>query len=110
MNKLLLLITLVTFGISAKAQAVYTTPYGEKYHTSSCRYVRTKTTTKKITLSEAKTEGKEACKVCKPSGYEYTSNPTTNKQNTARQCSGRTQAGNRCKRKTKSSNGRCYQH
>lgn len=44
----------------------------------------------------------------KPTPSSQTNKPAPS--STAVQCSGTTKAGNRCKRKTKSPNGRCYQH
>ncbi len=47
----------------AKAQTVYVTDNGKKYHAKNCDVV--KTGKKGIELSEAKKQGYEACKVCK---------------------------------------------
>ncbi len=109
---------------SAESKKVYITRTGEKYHTASCRYI--KTSGKAVDLSEA-VKSYEPCKVCKPS--KLSSSDSTNvtttprivpaeidyrkssqKSTTSVQCSGTTKAGNRCKRKTTSANGRCYQH
>lgn len=45
---------------------VVITKTGEKYHTSTCRYVKGKTNTSTLSLSTAKARGYTACKVCKP--------------------------------------------
>lgn len=45
---------------------VVVTRTGEKYHTSGCQYVRGKTNTRTIPLSQAKAEGYTPCKVCDP--------------------------------------------
>lgn len=45
---------------------VTVTRTGDKYHTSSCRYVKNKTDTRTLSLSSAKSQGYTACKVCKP--------------------------------------------
>lgn len=46
------------------SEMVVLTRTGSKYHTSSCRYVKGKTDTSTISLSEAKAAGYTACKVC----------------------------------------------
>lgn len=46
-----------------KAQTVYVTDNGKKYHMKNCDVA--KTGKKGIELSEAKKKGYEACKVCK---------------------------------------------
>lgn len=45
---------------------VTVTRTGEKYHTSTCRYVKNKTDTTTYSLSVAKSKGYTACKICKP--------------------------------------------
>jgi len=47
----------------AKAQTVYITESGKKFHAKNCDVA--KTGKKGIELSEAKKQGYEACKVCK---------------------------------------------
>ena len=123
--KLLILFISFCFVSNTVAQRVYTTKTGEKYHKSNCRYL--KYSKKERKLEDAISLGYESCMVCKAS----LENPSNNKSNsispskssrkmhsvsvkktslTSRQCAGKTKSGNRCKRKTKSSNGRCYQH
>lgn len=59
-----LLIILLFFVVnSSKAQTVYVTESGKKYHTKNCDVA--KTGKKGIELSEAKKQGYEPCKVCK---------------------------------------------
>lgn len=105
---------------------VYVTDTGEKYHLKSCRYL--KYSSNETTLKDAQDKGYEACKVCKPAGSNSTHShsnadtqstvtPKANTQQktniqyvTSRQCSATTQAGSRCKRMTKSSTGKCWQH
>ena len=118
--KLLLFLITITFSVNLAAQTVYTTKTGEKYHSSSCRYL--KYSKKEITLKKAKELGYQACKVCKPTANNTkasvtnnslkttNSTTTTNKRSYAVQCSGKTKAGARCKRRTKNASGRCYQH
>lgn len=115
-----LFITL-TFSYCISAQTFYTTKTGKKYHKNSCHYL--KYSKKEIKLDSAKALGYIACKVCKPkaSNTNKESNKTsltskkeqknsTSKKVIASQCNGKTNSGKRCKRKTKNSNGRCYQH
>jgi len=86
------------------SQTVYTTRTGEKYHADGCQYLsKSKIET---TLDQAKKNGYTACSVCKPGG----ATKAVIKTSTSVQCSGTTKAGARCKRKTTSSTGRCYQH
>jgi hypothetical protein len=119
--RILLLFISLTLSYSISAQTVYTTKTGEKYHKSSCHYL--KHSKKLIKLDRAKTLGYTACKVCKPtikntkqesnsiaSKEETKPKSTATKKITATQCTGKTKSGKRCKRKTKNANGRCYQH
>lgn len=122
--KILIITLFVTFSLNVSAQTVYTTKTGEKYHKSTCRYL--KYSKKGITLKKAKELGYVACKVCKPtqkvdnsptstksnlsSSTQQKSSHTTPKKAVATQCTGKTKSGSRCKRKTKNANGRCYQH
>lgn len=119
--KIFVLFVAVVLSYNISAQTVYTTTTGEKYHKSSCRYL--KYSKKSIKLDKAKALGYTACKVCKPtaSTTKEVSNSLTSKKEakpkttatkklTATQCTGKTKSGKRCKRKTKNVNGRCYQH
>ncbi|MCT8340600.1 hypothetical protein MG296_11085 [Flavobacteriaceae bacterium TK19130] len=102
---------------------VYVTKTGEKYHVENCKYLKYSSIQK--TFEEAIDLGYTACKVCKPSRNasattpnqitpekekETTTTSTNSRRTYAVQCSGRTQSGRRCKRKTKNASGRCYQH
>ncbi len=109
-----------------QAQTVYTAKTGTKYHKSTCHFL--KNSKNETTLKKAKQAGYEPCAVCKPTREvtntsesrdglgiipkttKTTTTTTETKQATSKQCSGKTKAGNRCKRMTKSGNGRCYQH
>jgi hypothetical protein len=118
--RLLLVIIAFTFANTVVAQTVYTTKTGEKYHKSNCRYL--KYSKKEYTLDKAKTLGFTACSVCKHNKGDSSTatqpntivpkseNTTASKIAVASQCTGKTQSGTRCKRKTKNTNGRCYQH
>lgn len=121
--KSLLLVLSFSFSINVSSQTVYVTKTGEKYHKSTCKYL--KYSKKEITLKKAKELGYISCKVCKPpkavdeksttkkkislSSKPKTTAPTLTKT-IATQCVGRTKSGSRCKRKTKNADGRCYQH
>lgn len=111
---------------NAMSQTVYVTKSGKKYHTENCRYLTKNTVA--VDLSDAINKGYTACSVCKPpsanssnsldSQTESTSDGNDNQNTTEStketnqkvQCSAMTKAGNRCKRMTKSPNGKCWQH
>jgi len=113
---------------ATQAQTVYTAKTGTKYHKESCHYL--KYSKREITLKKALETGYEPCSVCKPTrAVTNTTEPndglgimpkttktkttpttTETKQVTSSQCTGKTKAGKRCKRMTKSVSGRCYQH
>ncbi|MBL7559849.1 hypothetical protein JAO71_08545 [Olleya sp. YSTF-M6] len=107
-----------SFGVNVFSQTVYTTKTGEKYHKSTCHYL--KYSKKEYSLSKAITLGFKACLVCKPNNKTVDAgnalanrkqtNITPTKATVAKQCTGKTKAGKRCKRKTKNVNQRCYQH
>ncbi|MCB0488184.1 MAG: hypothetical protein R2820_13985 [Cyclobacteriaceae bacterium] len=77
---------------------VYVTEDGDKYHTADCRYSKT---AHSISLAIAKSQGKTACGICKPS--------STTGQKQAR-CTGTTAEGKKCQRLTSDASGRCFQH
>jgi methylphosphotriester-DNA--protein-cysteine methyltransferase len=95
---------------SLKAQMVYKTPSGQKYHLATCRSV--KNVSQRITMAEAIKAGLQPCKICKPP-VAYGSAPSPHKeQGTSQtaQCKGFTKSGTRCKHMTRIANGYCYQH
>jgi hypothetical protein len=126
-RKILFLALLLTFlVVNVFSQTVYITKTGAKYHTESCRYLsRSKIS---IDLADAIARGYGACSVCNPPTQVSSSTTTqtkstkaevksttnqsssTNSQSVSVQCSATTKAGARCKRMTKSSNGKCWQH
>jgi len=120
--RVLLFVISIVCATNVSAQTVYTTKTGTKYHKNNCRYL--KYSKKELKIKEAKSLGYVACKVCKPSADNSTdkkedaSNSITTssskkkmvKKAKATQCTGKTKAGKRCKRMTKSLTGRCYQH
>ena len=100
---------------SIDAQTVYTTKTGAKYHSAGCQYLRKSSFA--TTLKDAINSGYTACSRCNPptTVKEDNSNnaPAKSqeyKSTAATQCTGTTQKGNRCKRMTTNSSGRCYQH
>lgn len=124
MRKHLLLIFFLLATIVCQAQTVYKTKTGSKYHTASCRYLKSSFET---TIAAAQAEGLTACSVCSPgmgssSGSTLapanklvntgssSSSGSSNRASGSVQCSGTTKAGTRCKRMTTDSSGRCYQH
>ena len=113
---LLLLFACATPAAST-AQTVYVTKTGKKYHKETCRYLNYS----KIAMSpkEAKEKQFEACKVCKPSSIT-TNNETVPidtikvykpiKKSISSRCTAITKSGTRCKRMTKNTIGKCWQH
>ena len=120
MKKQLLFLTvffslLLSNGIS---QSVYVTKTGKKYHKETCRYLNNSSI--ELSLADAIEKGYTACSVCKPSSKPSQA-PNSNNLvpkgtikpdagSVSVQCSAITKAGNRCKRMTKSPNGKCWQH
>jgi hypothetical protein len=99
MKNLLILTSFVFFfGLAAKAQTVYSSANGTKYHTADCKLSGDASA---MTLAAAKKAGKTGCGVCKPD--DHFKDKTT-------QCTGKTADGTRCKRLTASANGKCFQH
>lgn len=122
MKKFLLIFFLLIGSVSIKAQTVYITKTGEKYHEKSCHHLSKFSIS--ISLEDAKDRGYTPCKVCKPTttvqrsstsntsttnSYQLNSR-ATQKTSVAVQCSATTQKGTRCKRMTTNDNGRCWQH
>lgn len=123
---LLVFLLLANSSNASQEQTVYTAKTGTKYHKDSCHYL--KYSKREITLKKALEAGYEPCSVCKPTRTnapessnglgimpkttktKTTPTTTETKQVTSSQCTGKTKAGNRCKRMTKSANRRCYQH
>ncbi len=60
----LFILMLLLHGIHTKAQTVYITENGKKYHSKNCQLV--KTGKKGLDRNEALKRGYEACTVCKP--------------------------------------------
>ncbi len=96
---------------------VYVTETGKKYHLEHCRYL--KYSRYEISLKEAVKKGYGACLVCKPDKVvsldttkQTQTTPNTNniKYATSRRCIATTQAGSRCKRMTKNTSQKCWQH
>jgi Family of unknown function (DUF5763) len=109
-KKCVLTLFVVVFSISLKAQTVFKTPSGAKYHLSSCRMV--KNVSEEITISRAKELGLQPCKICQPDNINGQI-PIVHKaqgQSTTVQCKGLTKAGGRCKHMTSIANGYCFQH
>ena len=111
-NLVIILLTLVSF--KTKAQNVYKTPSGKKYHLASCRMVEN-VSSKLLGKTDISKYHLTPCKICKPPkvkdlGISY---PFINKavgQSKSVGCKGVTKKGTRCKHLTKIANGFCYQH
>lgn len=102
---------------------VYITNTGNKYHTNACRYLGKSALP--ISLKDICTRGYGPCSECGPPNcqlpavvkdsivsHQKADLPMENKnaEETMMRCSGTTKAGKQCKRKTKDSDGRCFQH
>ena len=107
---MLKIFVLLLLSVSAKAQTVFKTPSGVKYHLATCRMV--KNVSEEITVSKARELGLQPCKICSPQNI-YAAGVSPHKaqgQSETVQCNGLTKAGSRCKHKTSIANGYCYQH
>lgn len=100
MKKIIILVFVLMagFAIKTKAQTVYASAKGEKYHTADCKLSGD---ADDMTLAAAKKAGKGPCGVCKPDEHL---------KDKVSQCNGKTKDGTRCKRMTAAKNGKCYQH
>ena len=100
MKKFLVVVIVLMAGlaIKTKAQTVYSSAKGEKYHTADCKLSGE---ADGMSLAEAKKAGKGPCGICKPD--EHLKDKMT-------QCTGKTKDGTQCKRMTASKNGKCFQH
>lgn len=104
----------ILMSFCVKAQNVYKTPSGKKYHLASCRMVEN--VSRKLLGNEDISKLKlTPCKICKPPkakdlGISYVLiNKAVGKSKSVR-CKGFTKKGTRCKHVTKIANGYCYQH
>jgi hypothetical protein len=74
------------------------------YHQVGCYLLGTTYTS--TTIGQAERNGATECSTCKPKYITQGSSESS----VAVQCRGYTKKGNRCKNRTKSSNGYCYLH
>lgn len=104
------ILILLVISISTKAQNVYKTPSGNKYHLATCRMV--KNVSNETSISDAIQLGLQPCKICRPpiSTNRYLPAKKANGQNITSQCKGVTKSGTRCKHMTRIANGYCFQH
>lgn len=100
MKKILILSLFLVAGlaIKAKAQTVYGSAKGEKYHTADCKLSGDANA---MELADAKKAGKTACAMCKPDEHF---------KDKKAQCTGKTADGTQCKRMTSDKSGKCFQH
>lgn len=105
------IICFLVFSVAMKAQTVYKTPSGTKYHMASCRMVTN--VSQKMSVADAIDKGLTPCKICSP---PTSTRSNLHQQNTPKgesqtvQCKAKTKAGRRCKHKTSIVNGFCFQH
>lgn len=59
-------ITSTAITTQSNESQVIVTKEGDKYHLSTCGYVKDKKNTFSVPISEAKEKGYEACSVCNP--------------------------------------------
>ena len=109
--QMLRILCILFLSVSVKAQAVYKTPSGNKYHLYTCRMVNN--VSEKISENQAIKSGLQPCKICRPRNiYKQglgAPNKAKGKSNT-RQCLGYSKSGKRCKHMTSIANGYCFQH
>jgi hypothetical protein len=108
-------------------QTVYITRTGNKYHKSTCQYL--KHSRIGVRLSIAKEQGYTPCSACHagssknppgavtpkqsvkhPQQVQQVRSPTEKTNTTSRQCIAKTKSGSRCKRTTQNASGKCWQH
>ncbi len=122
LNTLLLFVAVLITSNALAQTEVFVTKNGKSYHKKECRLlpiVHIKTTIKK-----AKGKAYVPCKVCVPKGKGNKSKVLT-KKNTKKiskkkrtsakkkstsRCTATTQKGAQCKRRTKNTSGKCWQH
>jgi methylphosphotriester-DNA--protein-cysteine methyltransferase len=110
MKIILKILFVILLPMALRAQTVYVTPSGNKYHKANCRMVEN--VSKSMALADAVNSGYSACKICKPSlAYGSSSSKSVSGKSTVTyQCRGTTKKGTRCKHKTHIANGYCFQH
>ncbi|RZJ33153.1 MAG: hypothetical protein EOO51_14795 [Flavobacterium sp.] len=111
MKKFLFLFVFLAITLNSKAQTVYKTPSGQKYHTDNCRTVKNKS--EALTVQQAAELGLLPCKICKPAvshNLVNTKSKTSGEKPETTQCLGMTKKGTRCKHRTSIGNGYCFQH
>ncbi|WP_156168969.1 DUF5763 domain-containing protein [Kordia jejudonensis] len=111
--KYCLTLFLFIISINIKAQDVYKTPSGKRYHLSTCRMVEN--VSSKVALETIQLNKLTPCKICKPPPKNQLQKQLTSENKavgtaTSVRCKGYTQKGTRCKHKTKLANGYCFQH
>jgi len=111
----ILLLLLLDFTNVIIAQDIYKTPYGKKYHLSTCRMVKN-VSLKLNGAVDIEKYDLTSCEICKPPKYSNISNSLSTTRNKAVgvsktvQCKGTTKKGTRCLHMTNIGNGFCFQH
>ncbi len=121
LTRIFLILSFVIGTLQVNSQTCYITKTGSKYHTATCSYL--KYSKYSVDLDKAINHGYTACSRCRPSrsnlkgstssqGFYQSTQSASSRQLkcTTKQCSGKTQKGYRCKRRTKDCSGRCYHH
>ncbi len=73
--RFLIISLLFLFTLHTKAQTVYVTENGKKYHAKNCTLAPTGKTG--LTLQQAKKNGYTACKNCKSNEFKENNNPAS---------------------------------
>ena len=110
--KTIFLYLFILLSVAVKAQEVYKTPSGKKYHVGSCRMVNN--VSEKVTINQALKLGLVPCKICNPpvmaNQQGFISNTVNGESLRTVQCKGMTKKGIRCRHMTSIANGYCFQH
>ncbi len=115
--KIILIMAVVFISHISSAQTkVFVTEKGKSYHEKSCRLLPKKHIV--TTIKRAKVKGYNACKVCVPkkskqkmsAKKETKPKKVSTTKKTSTRCTAITQKGSQCKRRTRNTSGRCWQH
>ena len=112
---------LITSNTSAQTE-VFVTEQGKSYHKKECRFLPKSHI--ETSIKRAKAKGYLACKVCVPkekikgtktvikkkTAKKTKVKKSTSKKSYATRCTATTQKGAQCKRRTKNTSGKCWQH
>lgn len=100
-----------------RAQTVYVTKSGKKYHAAGCQYLAKSSYS--MTLADAASSGYDACSRCGGGSFVHSKGPAKSHTKARRtlssalhasHCQGTTKKGHPCSRKVKGGNRYCWQH